>query len=278
MDDVPPALVEELQSVALADVAALGERLDTVEAQLAQVQADVADFAGQIAALDAAGTVSAGEDLAAFQAQLATLQQELDAQRAAVAEAESRTAEMTAAAEAQQAALLTEAALARVRAAVTAGGGFAGPLAELEQAGVAEIPPALVAVSDAGVKSLPQLQDSFPAAARVALETAIKAEADSGSAMDRLGKFLQSQTGARSLAEREGDDPDAILSRAEARLSEGNVEAALAEIATLNEAGPSGHGGLGRRRRGTGCRTSGGGHPVRRPVRRIGARRCFGLC
>jgi acyl-CoA synthetase (AMP-forming)/AMP-acid ligase II len=50
---------------------------------------------------------------------------------------------------------------------------------------------------------------------------------------DRVGNFLRSQTGARSLAERQGTDPDAILSRAEARVAQGDVSGALSEIATL---------------------------------------------
>lgn len=87
------------------------------------------------------------------------------------------------------------------------------------------------------MKSLPQLQDSFPAAARAALDASIAADADTGTPMERLGNFLRTQSGARSLSEREGDDPDAVLSRAQARLSEGDVQATLAEISALNEAG-----------------------------------------
>jgi hypothetical protein len=39
--------------------------------------------------------------------------------------------------------------------------------------------------------------------------------------------------GVRALTPREGNDPDAILSRAEAALTAGDVAQALAEIATL---------------------------------------------
>jgi hypothetical protein len=55
--------------------------------------------------------------------------------------------------------------------------------------------------------------------------------------MDRIGAFLLAQTGARSLEPREGADPDAILSRAEAALEGGDLETVLTEIATLPEAG-----------------------------------------
>ena len=54
---------------------------------------------------------------------------------------------------------------------------------------------------------------------------------------DRLSAFLRSQSGARSLTPREGTDPDAVLSRAEAALRDGQIKAALAELAGLPPAG-----------------------------------------
>jgi hypothetical protein len=50
-----------------------------------------------------------------------------------------------------------------------------------------------------------------------------------------VGAFLRAQLGVRSLEPREGDDADAILSRAEAALAEGRLGDALAEIETLPE-------------------------------------------
>ena len=55
--------------------------------------------------------------------------------------------------------------------------------------------------------------------------------------MDRIGAFLLAQTGARSLEPREGDDPDAVLSRAEAALAAGDLATVMTEIGTLPEAG-----------------------------------------
>ena len=52
-------------------------------------------------------------------------------------------------------------------------------------------------------------------------------------ATDRVAAFLRRHTNARSLAPRDGDDVDAILSRAEAALSSGDVAGALAELETL---------------------------------------------
>jgi hypothetical protein len=81
-----------------------------------------------------------------------------------------------------------------------------------------------------------QLQESFPASARLALESALRADMGE-SWTERLGSFLRSQTGARSLAPREGNDPDAVLSRAEAALVSGDLTQALLELSNLPQVG-----------------------------------------
>ena len=50
-----------------------------------------------------------------------------------------------------------------------------------------------------------------------------------------IGDFFRSQLGMRSLVPREGDSPDAILSRAEAALRDARLGAALAELENLPE-------------------------------------------
>ncbi len=52
----------------------------------------------------------------------------------------------------------------------------------------------------------------------------------------RIATFLETQTGARSLTPRAGNDPDAILSRAEADLTKGDLAAALKEVMALPDA------------------------------------------
>jgi hypothetical protein len=42
-----------------------------------------------------------------------------------------------------------------------------------------------------------------------------------------LTAFVQGQVGGRAVAPREGDDPDAVLSRVQAAVSAGDLEAAL---------------------------------------------------
>nr|WP_237398888.1 mitofilin family membrane protein [Rhodovulum sulfidophilum] len=102
------------------------------------------------------------------------------------------------------------------------------------QFGAIEVPEALTAVAGKGVETLPELQDSFPAAARDALETALKEQA-AGGVGDKFAAFLRSQLGVRSLTPKEGDDADAVLSRAEAALREGDLRAALSELDGLDD-------------------------------------------
>ena len=82
--------------------------------------------------------------------------------------------------------------------------------------------------------TLVDLQRSFPDAARQALAAALQADAGS-TWSERVAAFLRTQAGIRSLTPREGDDPDAILSRAEASLAGGDLAATLAGIASLPE-------------------------------------------
>jgi hypothetical protein len=88
----------------------------------------------------------------------------------------------------------------------------------------------------AGLPTIADLQDSFAPAARDALEAALRANMGE-SWTERVSSFLRSQTGLRSLTPREGDDPDAVLSRAEAALSDGRVADAMAELQAIPEAG-----------------------------------------
>jgi len=203
-----------------ADRAAPGA--DTIEPRLAALEV-------ALARLEAQPTVAAGVSaaLAGFANDLAALRAELDA-RKGVEAAASRAVEAQAAALKAEAA--ATAALAKVQAAVTSGAPFAEALSALQDAGQ-DIPPALSAATD-GLPTLAALQAAFPAAARAALDAALRA--DMGTSLsERLTAFVRSQTGARSLTPREGADPDAVLSRAEAALQGGDLAGALAEIGAL---------------------------------------------
>lgn len=129
--------------------------------------------------------------------------------------------------------LEARASVMRILASLESGGGFSSSLDALS--GV-EIPAALAAVAADGAPTLLQLQQSFAGPAREALAASLR-ETAGGNAGDRVSAFLRTQLGARSLSPREGGDPDAILSRAEAALGAGELQTALDEIATLPESG-----------------------------------------
>lgn len=155
--------------------------------------------------------VQAAEDAAALEAQAAE-------------EAAAREAEAAAAEQAAQ----ERAALSRISAALESGEPFEDDVALL----TGDVPEPLSSQAAAGVPTLASLQESFPDAAREALQTAIRENVD-GDAVDRFMAFLRVQTGARSLEPRAGDDPDAVLSRAEAALDSGDLPAALSELEAL---------------------------------------------
>ncbi|TKW66336.1 MAG: hypothetical protein DI616_10260 [Paracoccus denitrificans] len=100
---------------------------------------------------------------------------------------------------------------------------------QLESAGV-EVPAPL---AQEDLPTLVQIQMGFDAVARAALKESLKAESRDGGAMTAVGNFLRVQTGARSVEPREGDDPDAVLSRAGALVEQGEIATALEEIAAL---------------------------------------------
>ena len=203
-------------------LAALSARLAAAEAALAALSPRVDRVEAE--ATDAAAAARAATEAA--QGASARLQSaEAEAARAQ-AEADAAAAEATRAA--VEARLREpEAGLAR---AIEAGEPLGSALAALAEAGVAA-PPALAAYAEAPPPTLAALRDRFPEAAREALAASRAA----GLAADGTGLagFINSQLSLRSTAPREGSDPDAILSRAEAALREGDLDGALVELVAL---------------------------------------------
>ncbi len=161
---------------------------------------------------------------------------------AAAAEAESQIAAAQAEAERlkAEAALsgrkaAAQAALSHLKAAFASNLSPDAALGDLEAAGVT-LPEGL-ADTLAAAPSMVDLTETFPAAARLALAASLRASSQDAGTMDKIGAFLRSQTGARSLEPREGDDPDAVLSRAEAAVAAGDLAAALTELAALPDVG-----------------------------------------
>ena len=248
----PMASVVTLQT----QVAVLSDQVQALQADLQKADARLASLetapapqsdAGQIAALELrlatleskpmpAGTDSAALDqLRAEVAAIKTngaavmsakVQADLDAK---VQATEAKLTAIEQSAQAQAAATLTRAALGQIAAALDSGAPYPSAIAALAGADIAVV---LTDNATAGLPSLQALQASFPDSARAALEAALRANMGE-SWSERVGNFLRTQVGVRSLTPRDGPDPDAILSRAEAALTAGDVAQALAEMATL---------------------------------------------
>lgn len=209
----------EAAPAVVPDLSGLEERLAAIEAMPTGSDASTAALAAKLAELErrlAAAPV--GVDQGEVDAALKRLE---EAQAEATARAEDAAA-VAAAAE-------SAAALDRLRDAVEAGTGFEAELAAVDPALQTALAPYV-----AGVSTLESLQAEFPEVARQALQLD-RAAADEGWGA-RFVDFLAAQTGARSLAPREGTDADAVLSRAEFALSEGRLADAVAEVKALDPA------------------------------------------
>lgn len=217
-------------------LADMGARLDDLEtASMAAVDGAAAGaidrYRQEIATLREAHEDEIAALTEDYEAQIAALKERTanleDTAAAASQEAEAEIGAFRSRAEYAQA----RAAMMRIDAALASGEPFADATGDF---GDVPVPEALETVAAAGVVPLADLQDRFPEAARRALDVAL-AEAAEGGVTDRVNAFLRSQLGVRSLQPREGDDPDAVLSRAEAALRAGNLPATLTELEALSE-------------------------------------------
>ncbi|WP_040482949.1 COG4223 family protein [Yoonia vestfoldensis] len=208
-----------LQDDLTATVAILKDRITALENRPA----------GESTGDGAAGDTSEFEaDVAALRAELSQLT-DMARTQLDTARAEAAAIEQNAAAAARAAA--GRAALARLQVGVESGAPLGVALADLEDVLGASAPDALLAVQD-GVPTLVALQDSFPDYARAALTTA-RAEGVAGEDTSGVGAFLRNQFQVRSVNPRDGDDVDAMLSRAQAALRGGLLHDTLAEIVQL---------------------------------------------
>lgn len=207
----------------------LSGEIDGLSQTMTALTGQIADLEGRIAALESRPAAEGG---GVPVAEIEQLRASLAAQAAQVEELRAAADAQAAAARDSAVATLRRAALTQVRTALDTGSEFAPALSELRDTG-AEVPDVLAEQAETGVPTEAALIETFPEAARVALAAA---RAESGDAVAGVGGFLKSQLGIRSLSPQEGNDPDAVLSRAEAALAEGRLSEALSEIETLPEA------------------------------------------
>lgn len=216
-------------------LAAINERLTAVEKRPLQESSETAKVAY-------AAYERELEELKQTLAQAQALNDEVNLEMSARAEAaQAEMTEVSAQAEALQAeaeakanAAAAREALASIDGALERGTGYATPLAIL--AAITEVPDALSGAAEGGVASLPELRRTYPDQARAALDASIR-NTVADDASGRIMAFLRTQSGVRSLAPRDGNDPDAVLSRAEAALNAADLETTLAELAQLPPAG-----------------------------------------
>lgn len=221
------ALSERLDQFSTADVTQVTDALkagqDSLESALTAMEE-------RITALELRPVAEGADPELAQQYadELARLQNSVEAQKSEISalladarSVEEATADLAVSAEQQ-------AALARLTAALTSGEPFAQTLDDLRNSGVEDVPEGLASTADTGVLPLTSLQTQFPDNARLALAAARATGAQPGE--DGFAGFLRKQLGARSVAPREGDDPDAVLSRAEAAMREGRLTQALEEL------------------------------------------------
>jgi hypothetical protein len=229
--DVAPAL-DDLRSAVDGALADFDTRLSAVEkapqgaaggasaTAVAAYERDLQALRAQVEQLAGAGGAASSQ-----------IEEVVASAKAELAAATEEAARLKAEADATAALARRDAALGRLTAALEAGGPYSSALADLGDPGI-EVPAILTDNARTGVQTLDDLQRQFPAAARAALEAALRSDVGAGWS-DRLSTFLRTQTGARSLEPREGDDPDAVLSRAEAALMAGDLQGSLAELSAL---------------------------------------------
>ncbi|WP_156945877.1 COG4223 family protein [Roseicyclus elongatus] len=242
----------EAPATAGVDLAPLSEQIGALETRLSETTDTIADLATRITTLEDrplfsgdvdADLAAAAETVTELEGQLRAQEEEAarieaeataaqDAAAEAAAQAEAAIAEAEAQAQAALEEAAAEAALGELRIAVTTGAPFAEAVATISAA--TEVPQALTAAAENGVATVEELQDGFPAAARAALPVALR-ETAGEDPVERFTAFLQGQVGGRSIEPREGDDPDAVLSRAQAAVDRADFAAALTEIAALPE-------------------------------------------
>lgn len=207
-------------------IAAYERELDGVRLALSDERANIRDeFDALIAEQGERMTAVVDDEKARIDAMLADAKSMVDdakvmSEQTAALQAEAAKAQKIAAA---------QSAVAIVRGALGEGDPYADNLAPITEAGV-EIPAALSGPAADGVPTQGTLLEEFPPAARDALDAARLSDPNSTKG---LGSFLKRQLGARSTTPQDGDDTDAILSRAEAALKASDLNTALTELQAL---------------------------------------------
>ncbi len=239
-------LREELSRSAAGDV---GDRVGRLETAMAGATTEFAALKQQIETRASGLSAEAAQGLDTYRAELQGLKAEVGRLSGSVSGLGTRFDEASAAAEAraseaeQQAAAVQETAtaardraatladIAAIRAALASGEPFQTAIDRLAASGVA-VPQGLAGAAADGVETPAELRAAFGPAAHAAIRASIEAGSGDG-VVARARAFLDAQLASRSLAPREGMDPDAVLSRVEDALKRDDLAAALAQAGQL---------------------------------------------
>ncbi|WP_187428507.1 hypothetical protein [Roseobacter fucihabitans] len=203
----------EALEAAMAQIEALNETLSGLNQRIDEMESRPVETVETVVVQPADNS----EEVAALQSSIENLEARISAD------------EERAKSEAER--VLAQAALTRVVTAVDSGDSFEPALSALEAIAPVDVPEALRLAAAEGVPTLSALRESFPQAARAGLAAA-RADVPELEVAG-IGNFLRRQLSVRSVTPREGDDPDAILSRAEAAVNSGNLDRALGELDAL---------------------------------------------
>ncbi len=226
---------------ALAGIKAELGKNDTQEIKdrLAKVETRLDTMAAELAAMNERLALQITENGAALSkeaaAKLSGYQAVIDGLKAQIADIAAATSKQESNATAKVATSAASRLLTDIGSALDTGGSFQGALDGLTDLSGIEAPAGLAAIAATGTPSLADLRSQFGDVAYNALKAETQAESG-GSIVGKLGAFLRTQVGTRSLSRQEGNSTDAILSRIEDDLIKGNVEQALAEAETLSDA------------------------------------------
>ncbi|MEC8194875.1 MAG: mitofilin family membrane protein [Pseudomonadota bacterium] len=209
------AKMEEVLSAYTTELGTVSEAVATLEAWLTEIEKRPLSEGLNAAAI------------AAYEREVKDLKDLVAAQKAEAAELKDK-------ADLSAKAALARSSVTRIVAALESGAPYRAAVVDLRSSTGEGVAAVLEDHADSGVITLSALIESYPEAARAALARAREDKVDVGTG-NKLGNFLKTQFGARSVEARDGTDTDAILSRAEAALKAGDLAAALSELDTLAE-------------------------------------------
>lgn len=251
--DTTAALREEmavlLARIEAAEAApgALATRIDSIESRLAGDEAMLTSIDEDLRGLVTAGLAldsQSAADISAYgatidglRAQFAELDTRIGNQAARldaiIAEIRAEAQTAVESANAAQASTEVQAALIALEVALTDGLPYRDVIDWIATTQNQAIAQPLANYADTGVASLNRLRDDFPFLAHEAIRADIRQNSDD-STLGQFGSFLQAQVASRSLTPQDGTSTDAILSRAEDALRQGDLDLALRHMRTLS--------------------------------------------